>query len=287
MTKIKISSFHSYNIVECQNIDIIIQILINKKILPTKSAKKRASVKKETQEDRNQNLINDQKQIIRNIIDRDINVSAKNDSQRELIKNILAKEILICSGRAGTGKTYISLALALGLLSAENNKFIKIYLVKSVTTLKDEEVGYLKGDLKDKIEPFIWSFVLNVEKLIPNKVMKSIVDSDFIRPLPLAFIRGASIDNTIIIVDEVQNISLNNMRTLMTRIGENSKMIILGDTKQIDLKNKNNSSLSKLITMFKDVDEIGVIEMNPNDINVRNPIINKIEEKFDELDGNK
>lgn len=230
-------------------------------------------------------LINDQKQFIRSIIDRDIRVEAKNDSQKELIKNILSKEILICSGRAGTGKTFISLALALGLLKSENNKFVKIYLVKSVTTLKGEEIGYLKGDLKEKIEPFIWSFVLNVEKLIPDKLIRSIIDSDFIRPFPLAYARGTSIDNTIIIVDEVQNISIDNMHTLMTRIGENSKMILLGDTKQIDLKNKKDSSLSKLIQMFSDVEDIGVVQMNDKDENVRNPIIDIIEQKFDELEN--
>lgn len=253
--------------------------------MATKSAKKRGTTVKITEEQKKNDWIIDQKKIIRSIIDRDIRVSAKNESQKELIKNILTKEILICSGRAGTGKTFISLALALGLLRSENNGFVKIYLVKSVTTLKGEEIGYLKGDLKEKIEPFIWSFVLNVEKLIPDKLIRSIIDSDFIRPFPLAYARGTSIDNAIIIVDEVQNIDIDNMHTLMTRIGENSKMILLGDTKQIDLKNKRNSSLSKMIKMFNDVEEIGVVEMNPNDENVRNPLINIIEEKFEELDG--
>lgn len=229
--------------------------------------------------------IRDQKKFIKEIIDRDIRVTAKNESQTKLIKEILSKEIVICSGRAGTGKTFISLALALGLLRSENNNFVKIYLVKSVTTLKGEEIGYLKGDLKEKIEPFIWSFVLNVEKLMPDKMIKSIIDSDFIRPFPLAYARGVSIDNSIIIVDESQNISIENMRTLMTRIGVNSKMIILGDTKQVDIKNKKNSSLYRLIEMFKDVDDIGVIEMDDENINVRNPIIDIIDKKFNELEN--
>ena len=256
--------------------------------MATKSAKKRGSTLKVSfNEENSETWIADEKKIIRSIIDRDIRVTAKNDSQKELIMNILGKEILICSGRAGTGKTFISLALALGLLRSENNKFVKIYLVKSVTTLKGEEIGYLKGDLNDKIEPFIWSFVLNVEKLIPDKLIRSIIDSDFIRPFPLAYARGTSIDNAIIIVDEVQNISVDNMHTLMTRIGENSKMILLGDTRQIDLKVKKESSLGKLIKMFKDVDDIGVVEMSDTDENVRNPIISIIEKKFDELEDGK
>jgi PhoH-like ATPase len=103
----------------------------------------------------------------------------------------------------------------------------------------------------------------------------------------LAYARGTSIDNAIIIVDEVQNISKDNMHTLMTRIGENSKMILLGDTKQIDLRNKQESSLRSLISMFKNVDEIGVVEMDDSEGNVRNPIIDIIEKKFDELEDGK
>lgn len=255
--------------------------------MPTKSARKRGTTLKVIDDLKPETWVEDQKQFINSVIDKKIEITAKNKSQEELIKNILSKEIVICSGRAGTGKTFISLALALGLLKSKKNDFVKIYLVKSVTTLKGEEIGYLKGDLKEKIEPFIWSFVLNVEKLIPDKLIRSIIDSDFIRPFPLAYARGTSIDNAIIIVDEVQNISKDNMHTLMTRIGENSKMILLGDTRQVDLKNKQESSLSKLISMFKDVDQIGVVKMDDTDGNVRNPIIDIIEKKFDELNDGK
>ena len=258
--------------------------------MATKSAKRRNNTQINTISNgvlSDEERISNEKKAIRSILNRDIKVIAKNNSQKDLIKSILSKEILICSGPAGTGKTFISLGLALGLLRAENNKFTKIYLVKSVTTLKGEEIGYLKGDLKEKIEPFIWSFVLNVEKLIPDVLIRSIVDSDYVRPFPLAYARGVSIDNAIIIADEVQNISIDNMHTLMTRIGENSKMILLGDTKQVDLKNKDESSLNQLINMFENVDKIGIVEMSSHEENVRNPIINIIEEKFEELENHK
>jgi len=96
----------------------------------------------------------------------DIKIIAKNESQKKLINSIKNNEITICAGRAGSGKSYVAIAYALSLLRKTNNRFKKIYLVKSVTTLKGEELGYLKGDLKDKMDPFMWSYYINMEKLI-------------------------------------------------------------------------------------------------------------------------
>ena len=103
----------------------------------------------------------------------------------------------------------------------------------------------------------------------------------------MAYARGASIDNAIIIGDEVQNISIDNMLTLMTRIGEDSKLVLLGDSNQIDLRNRDDSSLEILLGMFDDVEEIGSIRMNEDDVNIRNPIINKIEDKFKKYQNEK
>ena len=219
--------------------------------------------------------------IINNILTNKIKLSAKNESQRELIRSIKNKEITICSGKAGTGKTFVSLAYAVNLLQTKSNGYEKIYLIKSVTTLKGEEVGYLKGDLQDKIDPFMWSFKINMGKLLNETQVKSLFDNKIVEPLPLAFARGVSLDNCIIIADEMQNISYSNSRTLMTRIGDNSKMILLGDTNQIDLKN-NQSSLEPLLRMFSDNDKFGCIKMNDKHTNVRNPIIDIIENKFEE-----
>jgi len=182
-----------------------------------------------------------------------------------------------------THNTFVALGYALNLLRKSNTKYTRIYLVKSVTTLKGEEIGYLKGDWKEKVEPFMWSFYINMEKLMLNTTINSLVDKDIVKPFPLAYMRGASLDNCIIIVDEAQNISLDNSRTLMTRIGSDSKIILLGDTNQIDLKNKSESSLSQLIDLFKEVEGIGCVSMSNNDTNVRNPIISVIEDKFKEL----
>lgn len=220
---------------------------------------------------------------IMKIIPNDLKIVAKNDSQKKLIESIKNNEITICEGPAGCGKTFVALGYALNLLRKSNTKYTRIYLVKSVTTLKGEEIGYLKGDWKEKVEPFMWSFYINMEKLMLNTTINSLVDKDIVKPFPLAYMRGASLDNCIIIVDEAQNISLDNSRTLMTRIGSDSKIILLGDTNQIDLKNKSESSLSQLIDLFKEVEGIGCVSMSNNDTNVRNPIISVIEDKFKEL----
>jgi len=227
------------------------------------------------------------KSIISKLIPNDLKIIAKNESQKNLINLIKNNEITICSGPAGTGKTFVALAFALNLLRKTTNRYKKIYLVKSVTTLKGEEIGYLKGDLKEKIEPFMWSFYINMEKLLLNSIIKQLVENDIIIPFPLAYMRGASLDDCIIIVDEMQNVSLDNSRTLLTRIGSNCKLILLGDTNQIDLKNKNDSSLDILINLFENVNNIGVIKMSEKDTNVRNPLITIIEEKYKEYYGAK
>lgn len=237
----------------------------------------------------NYNNVNDLikiKDIINNIIHKDIKVLAKNDKQKDLIKSIKNKEITICSGLAGSGKTFVALAYALNLLKKKGNSFKKIYLVKSVTPLKNEEIGFLKGDLNEKITPFMWSYYINLEKIIDSKSLDSLLSSEIIKPFPLAYMRGASLDDCIIICDESQNISLDNSRTLMTRIGTNCKLIILGDLNQVDLKNKKDSSLKTLISLFNDVNDIGVVEMNEEDVNIRNPLITTIENKFSQLSDN-
>ena len=214
------------------------------------------------------------------LVPNDMKIIAKNESQKKLINSIKNNEITICAGPAGTGKTFVAIAMALSLLRKTSNRYKKIYLVKSVTTLKGEELGFLKGDLKEKIDPFMWSFYINMEKLILESSMKSLVEREIIRPFPLAYMRGASLDDCIIIADEMQNVTLDNSRTLLTRIGSNSKLILLGDINQIDMKNKQDSSLETLLNMFEETENIGSIAMSTEDTNVRNPIIDVIEAKF-------
>jgi phosphate starvation-inducible PhoH-like protein len=213
-----------------------------------------------------------------------IDIKCKNINQKKFINLIADNKIVVAAGPAGTGKTYLACAQALRLLKTDN-KFNKIILVKSVTVLEGEEVGFLKGDIKEKMYPFTISFIDNFHKLIGEGITQIMLDQGIIQILPLAFIRGRSIDNAIIIVDEAQNITQKNMRSTMTRIGTDTKMVITGDTKQIDMKNTKLSSLDLVVKLFSEKDNIGTMVFDKDDI-VRDPIVKLIEETFDEWEEN-
>ena len=204
----------------------------------------------------------------------------KNENQKKLTNLIKENKITIAAGPAGTGKTYLACAHALKMLKTDQ-RFKKIILVKSVTVLEGEEVGFLKGDLKEKMFPFTISFLDNFHKLVGEEITQLMINLGYIEVLPLAYIRGRSIDNSIIIVDEAQNITQKNMRSTMTRIGYDTKMIITGDTKQIDMKNPKLSSLDLVVKLFENKDGIGTMSFSTEDI-VRDPIVKLIEETFDE-----
>ena len=228
-------------------------------------------------------LEQDNKQEVVTVSTISINIKCKTENQKKLINSIKQNEITICSGLPGTGKTFLSCAQALKLIKGFA-KYKRIVLIKSVTTLKNEEIGFLKGTLEEKMEPYIDSFMDNFRKLIGKSRTLKLRSLGIIEVLPIAFARGRSIDNSIIIIDEAQNISLDNIRTLMTRIGDHSKMVILGDVKQKDIRNKKDSSLEVVLDRFKDIKGFGCVELrNPKDV-VRNPIIKTIEEVFENLE---
>jgi len=211
-------------------------------------------------------------------------LKCKTEKQKELVKSIRKKEITICSGSAGTGKTFVTLNTALRLL---NEGYKKIILCKSVTSIPEEEIGFLKGNVEQKMEPFIMSYVGNLNKMIPEGVAERLFEEKYIEVLPLAYIRGLSIDDSVIILDECQNITMNIFKSVVTRIGEHSKMIFLGDCEQVDFrtdKKKQQSALQYITKIFSGEDYVGVIEFGPEDC-VRNPIIPKILEKLRDFES--
>jgi phosphate starvation-inducible PhoH-like protein len=210
-----------------------------------------------------------------------IDLKFKNKHQKTFADLLEQKEVIICSGPAGTGKTYIACAQALKLLK-EREEYKKIFIVKSVTTLKDEEIGFLKGTMEEKMEPFVFSFIHNFEKITNRSLIGSLRSNGSIQVMPIAYLRGINFDDCIVLIDECQNITPDNMHTIMTRLGSNCKMVFLGDTAQIDLKNKKNSSLKVIMEKFSTLEEFGCIEFSDEDI-VRNPLIKKIEAIFKEI----
>mgnify|MGYP003111121746 FL=1 len=212
-----------------------------------------------------------------------VSVKCKTENQKALVNAIKEKEVIICSGPAGTGKTYLACAEALKLIK-RYAKYKKIVIVKSVTTLKNEEIGFLKGGLREKMEPFMFSFVHNFEKLVGQAITSRLRELKTIEELPIAYMRGINLDRSIIIIDEAQNISQDNIRTIMTRLGKDSKMIFLGDERQQDSRGHNG--LTFLMDHFQDIEEIGCVQFNKSDV-VRNPLIAKIERVFDRLQKHK
>lgn len=214
-----------------------------------------------------------------------IDIKHKNDVQKKLTQSIKQNDVTICTGPAGCGKTFMACYESLNVLKT-NDKIKQIILVKSVITLKTEELGFLKGTLEEKMEPFMFSFMKNFEKIIGKEKTDALKREKIIEVMPIAYMRGINLDNAIIIIDETQNITIDNIRTILTRLGENSKMIFLGDTKQIDQKHKNDSALKFLVDNFNGIPNIGVVEFNIENI-VRHPLIKIIEPIFEKIEFNK
>ena len=204
------------------------------------------------------------------------NFSARTKNQQTLIDLIKSKEVVIVSGSSGVGKTYVTLATALQLLE---EGYKHIVLVKSVTSIPGESIGFMPGDMEEKMSHFIMSYSWNLDKLCGKGTFEDLLGKNIIQILPIAFVRGISIDDSIVIIDETQNIDPHTFKTLITRIGTNSKYIFLGDVEQVDRKKVEESCLGRVLDIFKDINYVGTLEFDDEDC-VRNPVIPKILEEL-------
>lgn len=226
-----------------------------------------------------ESIVNQQyNQTLKNV---KIELKFKNKTQKSFADKIENKEITICSGLAGTGKTFVACAQALKLFKSDP-RYRKIYIIKSVTTLKDEEIGYLKGTLEEKMEPFVYSFIHNFEKIIGKYNTQQLRTNGSIEIMPIAYLRGINFDNCIILIDECQNLTKDHLITIVTRIGTDAKMVLMGDTEQIDKRKKVESGFSWVMDKCKSVDEIGIVSFDDENDIVRNPIIIKFLEAIKE-----
>lgn len=217
------------------------------------------------------------------ILSTNIEIKGRSEAQKKVISSIENKDITIIVGPPGTGKTYLSCAKALQFIKEEGDIYKKIILIKSVNVSKDEEIGYLKGTLEEKMEYYMYPFISNFNKVIGKTATEQLKANGVIEILPIKFALGVTLDDSIILVDEAQQISKDHVRTLMTRIGNNSKMIFLGDIKQKSVNKNKKSALEVLIEHFTELKEIGIVELGKQDI-VRHPLIKKLEVIFDKID---
>jgi phosphate starvation-inducible PhoH-like protein len=221
------------------------------------------------------------KDFINSVIKKKQKSKFLSDNQKEYYDILVSSEITICSGPAGVGKSYISMKAAVDLLMDPNNSYEKIIIVRPAVEA-EEKLGSLPGNLEEKLDPYIFPSYYLLNKIIGKEAREKLKEAEIIEVFALAYMRGMNIDNSILIFEESQNSTPNQMKLLLTRIGFNSKFFISGDLEQTDrYKDKKQSGLYDALQRFKNVQSIGVYDFK-NAKNVRNPLIGKILEKYDE-----
>jgi phosphate starvation-inducible PhoH-like protein len=213
-----------------------------------------------------------------------IEIKCRSKAQKDALNAIENHDISIVTGPPGTGKTYLSCARALKYLKDEPATYRKIILIKSVNVPKDEEIGYLKGTLEEKMEMYMYPFISNFHKVIGKPATEFLKAAGKIEILPIKFALGVTLDDSIILIDEAQQIAKDHLHTLITRIGTNSKMVFLGDIKQKSVNKNQKSALEILMEYFVEIEEIGMAQLSTDDI-VRHPIIKKIEKVFEKIEN--
>ena len=204
------------------------------------------------------------------------NIKIKNLNQLKYLETIEKSIITFGIGPAGTGKTFLAVASAVKMYSEELIK--KIVLTRPAVEA-GERLGYLPGDLSQKIDPYLVPLLDSLEYFLGNETLQYLIEKRNIEIVPLAYMRGRTLNDACIILDEAQNAKVSQIKMFLTRLGENSKMIITGDESQIDLINKDFSGLKKTRKSISNIDEISVVEFQNTDI-VRNKIVSKILEVF-------
>ena len=204
------------------------------------------------------------------------NIKIKNLNQLKYLETIENSIITFGIGPAGTGKTFLAVASAVKMYS---EKLIKKIVLTRPAVEAGERLGYLPGDLSQKIDPYLVPLLDSLEYFLGNETLQYLIEKRNIEIVPLAYMRGRTLNDACIILDEAQNAKVSQIKMFLTRLGENSKMIITGDESQIDLINKDFSGLKKTRKSISNIEEISVVEFQNNDI-VRNKIVSKILEVF-------
>ena len=221
------------------------------------------------------------KDFISSIIKRKTKDKFLTPNQKKYYDTLIESEITVCSGPAGVGKSYITMKAAIDLLADPDTPYEKIIIVRPAVEA-EEKLGSLPGNVEEKLDPYIFPSYYLLNKIIGKESREKLKEIDVIEVFALAYMRGMNIDNSILIFEEAQNSTPNQMKLLLTRIGYNSKFFISGDLEQFDRhKDKTQTGLWDVIKKFEGLEDIGIFEFKDGDV-VRNPIISKILRRYED-----
>ena len=249
-----------------QKLDDIVKFIQNHHTIELKDVENILSINDETEKQ----LIFDQDIIVKGVNGKII--KAKTTNLKKLVKESEKKDMVFAIGPAGTGKTYTSVALAVKALKEKNVK--RIILTRPAVEA-GESLGFLPGDLKEKLDPYLQPLYDALRDMIPHERLENFIEKRVIEVAPLAFMRGRTLDDAFVILDEAQNTTHSQMKMFLTRMGMNAKFIITGDPSQIDLPKNQQSGLQEAMKILQNVEEIGFIHLNESDV-IRHPIVKKI-----------
>ncbi len=204
-------------------------------------------------------------------------IAARSENQQKLVKAYQENDMIFATGPAGSGKTYMSIALAVRSLK---NKEIRKIILSRPAVEAGEKLGFLPGDMKDKIDPYLQPLYDALEDMIPAQKLREMMEQNIIQIAPLAFMRGRTLNDAVVILDEAQNTTTAQLKMFLTRMGMNTKMIVTGDTSQVDLPRGVRSGLSEALEILSGVPGIGFIRMDRKDI-VRHRLVSKIVAAYD------
>ena len=207
-------------------------------------------------------------------------ISARTPNQQRLVEEFTANDLTFALGPAGTGKTYVAIALAVRALK---NREVRKLILSRPAVEAGEKLGFLPGDMKDKIDPYLQPLYDALEDMIPAAKLREYMESKVIQIAPLAFMRGRTLNDAVIVLDEAQNTTTHQIKMFLTRLGMNAKMIITGDATQIDLPRSTASGLIQALRVLRDVPGIGRVEFGKKDI-VRHALVQRIVEAYERAD---